>query len=54
MLSVNTVEHLLSLKYLFWRKMMMKVVRHGDQILRMTQSMKINAHTILYNSLVEY
>ena len=33
---------------------MMKVLRHGDQILRMTQSMKINACTILYNSLVEY
>ena len=54
MLLVNTVEHLLSLKYPFWRKMMMKVVRHGDQILRMTQLMKINACTILYNSLVEY
>ena len=54
MLLVNTVEHLLSLKYPFWRKMMMKVLRHGAQIPRMTHSMKINARTILYNSLVEY
>jgi len=54
MLLVNTVEHLLSLKYSFWRKVMMKVLRHGDQIPRMTQSMKIDARTILYDSLVEY
>jgi len=33
---------------------MMKVLRHGDQIPRMTQSMKIDARTILYDSLVEY
>ena len=44
---VNTVERLLSLKLLFWRKKMTKVLRHGDQILRMTQLMKINARTIL-------
>ena len=54
MLLVNTVERLLSPNYLLWRKKMAKVSRHGDQIPRMTRSMRSNACTVLYNSLVKY
>src|SRR5258706_14513277 len=54
MLLVNTVERLLSPNYLLWRKKMAKVSRHGDQIPRMTRSMRSNACTVLYNSFVKY